>query len=278
MTKQGRKGRVSPELVGASCAAILVVYGAGLWRTRDEARRLASEAQVPRAARPERRAPVRTEPAVQAPAIVEEPAAPDPAALPAPDATTTASSPAVANAGQSPASSPGVDAVPAASSAVSNEAPVATAVSAGTPVSTISSAGAGNAGAASTPLPPAAAIPQQGEPAADNATIVATVGPPTPVWRDGRFTGWGGSRHGDIQAFVTIKNGKIVESGILTCDTRYPCDVIDRILNQPVVWQSAEVDNVSRATESAGAYYWGLVEALKNAEGPPDAATASATP
>jgi uncharacterized protein with FMN-binding domain len=85
-------------------------------------------------------------------------------------------------------------------------------------------------------------------------------------WLDGYYTGWGQSRHGDIQAFVRIESGRIVDAGVASCETRYPCDVIDHIIPQPVERQSADVDRVSRATESADAYYNGLVMALEHAE------------
>lgn len=94
--------------------------------------------------------------------------------------------------------------------------------------------------------------------------------PPAPSgnWRDGTYTGWGTSRHGDIKAQVVIRDGRIVEASIASCETRYPCDVIGDIIPQPVARQSPEVDRVSRATESADAYYFGLVEALKEAQVP----------
>jgi uncharacterized protein with FMN-binding domain len=112
------------------------------------------------------------------------------------------------------------------------------------------------------------------EPDAD-VVVETSDTPPPPTWRDGYFTGWGQSRHGDIEAWVTIKQGRIVEAGILNCDTRYPCSVIDTIIHQPVDLQSPDVDTVSRATVSANAYYYGLVEALKKAEIAP---IATATP
>jgi uncharacterized protein with FMN-binding domain len=92
-------------------------------------------------------------------------------------------------------------------------------------------------------------------------------------WRDGTYTGWGLSRHGDIEARVTIKNGGIVAVGIATCATRYPCYVIDEILQQPLYRQSADVDRVSRATESADAYSDAVWQALQKAEAGPAAAT-----
>jgi uncharacterized protein with FMN-binding domain len=86
-----------------------------------------------------------------------------------------------------------------------------------------------------------------------------------PKWRDGTYTGLGDSPHGDIEARVVIKDGRIVEAGIATCDTRYPCSVIDPLIHQPVERQSPDVDYMSRATESSDAYYNALVAALENA-------------
>ena len=97
---------------------------------------------------------------------------------------------------------------------------------------------------------------------------------PAPKWRDGTYTGLGDSPHGDIEARVVIRDGRIVEAGIATCDTRYPCDVIDPLIHQPVERQSPDVDYMSHATESSDAYYNALVAALDNAvERPADEAT-----
>ena len=86
-----------------------------------------------------------------------------------------------------------------------------------------------------------------------------------PKWRDGTYTGLGDSPHGDIEARVVIRDGRIVEAGIATCDTRYPCSVIDPLIHQPVERQSPDVDYMSHATESSDAYYDALVAALENA-------------
>jgi uncharacterized protein with FMN-binding domain len=86
-----------------------------------------------------------------------------------------------------------------------------------------------------------------------------------PKWRDGTYTGLGDSPHGDIEARVVIKDGRIVEARIVTCDTRYPCDVIDPLIHQPVERQSPDVDYMSHATESSDAYYYALVAALNDA-------------
>lgn len=74
---------------------------------------------------------------------------------------------------------------------------------------------------------------------------------------------------------MVIRDGRIVDASIASCETRYPCDVIGHIIAQPVARQSPDVDAVSRATESADAYYFGLVEALKEAQFPPAGETAA---
>jgi uncharacterized protein with FMN-binding domain len=84
--------------------------------------------------------------------------------------------------------------------------------------------------------------------------------------RDGTFLGWGYSRHGDIQASVEIQNGRIVSAVIAQCLTRYSCDVIDKLPPQVAARQSAEVDHVSGATESADAFYDAIVDALSKAK------------
>jgi len=60
------------------------------------------------------------------------------------------------------------------------------------------------------PAPVAAVPPPPPPPAA----------PPKPVWKDGNYTGWGTSRHGDIQAAVVIQGGRIASATIAQCLTR----------------------------------------------------------
>jgi uncharacterized protein with FMN-binding domain len=84
--------------------------------------------------------------------------------------------------------------------------------------------------------------------------------------QDGTFLGWGYSRHGDIQASVEIQNGRIVSAAIAQCLTRYSCDVIDKLPPQVIARQSAEVDHVSGATESADAFYDAVIDALSKAK------------
>jgi uncharacterized protein with FMN-binding domain len=225
VSRAGRKGRIPNELVAASCAAIIAVYAAGSWRTRDEAKRFTAEGQMRRPVRPA------SAPVAAAPVAIAVAAS---AAEQAPNESRPATTPLK---------------VEAAPSVASVNAPQ-------------------SSSRAASPVVAATAVEEKtvAEPVADVATDVAEAAPAHNPWLDGYYTGWGTSPHGDIQAFVTIKDGRIVNSGIATCETRYPCYVIDQIIPQPVELQGPDVDRVSRATESGDAYYWGLVKALENAE------------
>ena len=234
MAGTGGKGRISNQLVAASCAAVLAVYAAGYWRTRDEARRIEPRAQQRRPVQPV------TSPATS-PTSVAQPQMVPPASAPPAEAATKPVA-AVTPPPKDPLKA--IQAIsPTAASTPAAPAPAPTA----TPQIPASVAAATLA-AEPVPAPTPDALPA-----------------PAARWRDGTYTGWGTSRHGDIKAQVVIRDGRIVEAGIASCETRYPCDVIGDIIAQPVARQSPEVDAVSRATESADAYYYGLVEALKEA-------------
>jgi uncharacterized protein with FMN-binding domain len=230
MGKGRGKGKISKDLVAASCAAVLAVYAAGYSRTRDAARRYETQAK-------ERRAATRVEPASQAApehkAILESASAT--LAAPRRPARVVARRPSH-NKAASPAA---VDTVTRAPEPPSPNAPLEIA-----PV----------------PLPAV-------DTTAPAPIAIARESPPvsTAKWRDGTYTGLGDSPHGDIEARVVIRDGRIVEAGIVTCDTRYPCSVIDPLIHQPVERQSPDVDYMSHATESSDAYYYALVAALENA-------------
>ncbi len=85
-------------------------------------------------------------------------------------------------------------------------------------------------------------------------------------FKDGTYSGWGTSRHGDIQAAVEIKDGRIAFAYITQCLTRYSCSRIAAIIPQVVTRQSADVDYVSGATQSCDAFYYAVVEALSKAK------------
>lgn len=107
--------------------------------------------------------------------------------------------------------------------------------------------------------PPIAAPVDAAKPTADSLKAVK-------VLKDGTYTGWGTSRHGDIEAAVEIQDGRIVKAYITQCLTRYSCSRIASIVPQVVERQSAEVDYVSGATQSTDAFYYAIVGALAKAK------------
>jgi uncharacterized protein with FMN-binding domain len=102
---------------------------------------------------------------------------------------------------------------------------------------------------------PAEAVPAEVPPA-----------PPDPMWKDGTYTGWGYSRHGNIEAEVVIDGGRIASAVISQCRTRYSCSVIDKLPPEVAERQGPEVDFVSGATQSADAFYGAVVAALSKAK------------
>lgn len=64
---------------------------------------------------------------------------------------------------------------------------------------------------------------------------------------------------------MVIDGGRIQGATIAQCLTRYSCDVIDMLPPQVAARQSPDVDYVSRATESANAFYYAVVDALNKA-------------
>jgi uncharacterized protein with FMN-binding domain len=108
----------------------------------------------------------------------------------------------------------------------------------------------------------ATAVPQ---PAAAPATPAPAPAPAT-AYKDGTYSGWGTSRHGDIQATVVIEHGRIASASISQCYTRYPCSWIVALPPQVAQRQSPEVDYVSGATQSTNAFYYAVIEALSKAK------------
>jgi len=130
----------------------------------------------------------------------------------------------------------------------------------------------------STALPAPTPATSQASPASDVGTMeiaaraahVSDATPPAATkspYRDGSYTGWGSSRHGDIQATVVITDGRIASAEITRCLTRYSCSWIAHLPGQVVSRQSADVDYVSGATQSTDAFYYAVVDALSKAKG-----------
>jgi len=119
--------------------------------------------------------------------------------------------------------------------------------------------------APSAPMP--AANPRTEAAAASSAAVQAR-------YKDGVYLGWGSCRHGDIEASVTIQDGKIALVAISQCLTRYSCgwiapktpggglpDLPSRVVER----QSPKVDYVSGATESSYAFADAVIAALSKA-------------
>jgi uncharacterized protein with FMN-binding domain len=238
--------KVANSLVAVGAAAVMAVYAAGYSKTRSAADRLDAQSAGRRPAAPE-----------SVPAAPAAPAA-DTAAVPDAPPALAASTPQPQVASTSiPArvpSSPPVSATPAATEAaatpVTPSAP-AEAIPAAAPVMVASA------------LPPATAV---APPAPAPAPAPAAEPAPAPKWKDGTYTGWGSCRHGDIQAQVVIEGGRIQAATIAQCLTRYSCSVIGRLPPEVAQRQSAEVDYVSGATQSADAFYYAVLDALSKAK------------
>jgi uncharacterized protein with FMN-binding domain len=260
MLKGRGKGKISNDLVAASCAAVLAVYAAGYSRTREAARRFETQARERRPAAPTAPAAATQRPG---PTIIEAPTPRSDPGYKATAATASAIKPALK--APSPVAARKSAHKAAGSSVAAAAAPQPPV---GAPTTTVDALAV--AAGPSSPSAPREIAPVP-LPAAD-ATVampIAITREPTsasaPKWHDGTYTGLGDSPHGDIEARVVIKDGRIVEAGIVTCDTRYPCDVIDPLIHQPVERQSPDVDYMSHATESSDAYYNALVAALNYA-------------
>lgn len=233
--------KVANGLVALSAAAVLAVYSAGFVRTRSAADKFVLQA-AERAAAP-------SSIAESSPATARATTEPPRAIAAAPH--TASKSTIVANKAANQSEEASV--VTPASQVEAFNPPSAQPSSAG------SSSGAPVSAPESIPVTVTA-------PKADPPVSVA---PPPPVaakWKDGTYYGWGTSRHGNIQAEVVIENGRIASAAIAQCRTRYSCSVIDRLPPQVAQRQSPEVDYVSGATQSTNAFYYGVVEALAQAQ------------
>lgn len=227
MAGSGSSQKVANSLVAMSSAAVLAVYAAGYVRTRPAADRLAKQAVERSLAREAR-------PAEQ---VVERVGAPKPQpakATPRPEAKPVLAAIRKVETAQVPRQE-------AAMPVVETPALVVTPPSA----------------------PAVSVAPAVEQPAVVPATPAAPI---QKVWRDGKYVGWGGSRHGDIQATVVIEGGRIVSAQITECQTRYPCDVIEKLPGQVVSRQSPNVQRISGATESADAFYSAVYFALQQAQ------------
>jgi uncharacterized protein with FMN-binding domain len=248
--------------MGLGSAAVLAVYAAGFERTRAAAARFNDEAAGRRSA-----APIRTTGEIGA----LTPRAPDAKAAPA-AAPSRSSADRAATSGAAP-TDVAMKPVPKTSASVDEASRASTttekpaAEPAAAPVS-VSAAAVTPPAAARDSAPAqvkAAELTVPSKPAAAPADTAQSE-KAAPARKDGTYTGWGTSRHGDIQATVQIREGKIVFAAITECLTRYSCSWIAALPPQVLARQSADVDFVSGATESTNAFYYAVVEALNKAK------------
>jgi len=166
-----------------------------------------------------------------------------------------------------PAANPGSSAAPPVSSSASSAAP---AIKKNTK----------RPSAPSRKAAPSSASDSAGSPSPASATNppIEAAAPPAgaakSAYKDGVYLGWGSCRHGDIEASVTIQDGKIALVAISQCLTRYSCGWIapkipgaglPDLPSQVVERQGPKVDYVSGATESSYAFADAVVAALSKA-------------
>jgi len=223
---------VKHNLVALGTAAVLAVYAAGYSRTRAAAAQfeIQSENHRPRTPPQEHNAPVEVAPA------------------PHPDTARATTTPSVQHR-RGPVR------------AVSSAKPAKQADS--TPSKAIV-----DTTASSVVAPPPVSTPDSSKTASVQVTDSAatTTDKDRGAYKDGTYSGWGTSRHGDIEATVLIKGTRIEAVIISQCLTQYSCSLISELPIQVVLRQSPEVDFVSGATQSTNAFYYAVIAALKKAK------------
>jgi uncharacterized protein with FMN-binding domain len=246
---RGPSSKIANSLVALSSAAVLTVYAAGYLRTRSAAARFAVEAADLRTAGPVAGAPVTAAAPPESGEVVKlaerAPAVP---ASPVPDGSASAPPTEITSPEASPAP---LDSTASPSTSASAPTPG--------PAPTEESTDPSSAAATTDPAP-AASDSAKAEPAA------APAAPRESKFKDGTYSGWGYSRHGDIQAAVVVQDGRVVSAEISQCLTRYSCSVIDMLPAQVLSRQNAFVDLISGATESANAYSNAIYRALASSQ------------
>jgi uncharacterized protein with FMN-binding domain len=236
---------LSNNLVALGSVAVFSVYSAGYFRTRDAAARFAGESVQRHAAAlaaPRSSGDPRIE-------VVEQ-SQQEKTELPVMRLSSKSKTPPSESHAATPSNAPVVD---SATTAPMPSPPIA----------------ARPAAVAPTPAPtpaPAPAPSPTAAPVADSSVLSVAKKNESGQLKDGVYYGWGTSRHGDIQASVEIKSGKIIGAYISQCLTQYSCSWVSALPPEVVDRQSAEVDYVSGATQSSNAFYYAVMDALKKAK------------
>ncbi|WKB37065.1 FMN-binding protein [Terrilactibacillus sp. S3-3] len=85
-------------------------------------------------------------------------------------------------------------------------------------------------------------------------------------YQDGTYSGQGTNHFGTVAVSVTIKQGKIASVEITNCTTSYSQSYIDHLPSEVVARQSANVDNVSGATNSTEDFKTAIMDAISKAK------------
>jgi uncharacterized protein with FMN-binding domain len=85
-------------------------------------------------------------------------------------------------------------------------------------------------------------------------------------YQDGTYSGSGTNRFGTVEVAVTIKKGSIANVEITRSATRYPVTYIESLPQKVVEKQSANIDTVSRATNSSKDFIEAVLQALSKAQ------------
>jgi uncharacterized protein with FMN-binding domain len=274
------------NLAAIGSAAVLAVYAVGYARTEAAAARFADEPLVRRSGSPKALASGAVNGAIVSRGGAAAAAAPDtstPAASPA--APPSAAKPQAKSEAKAPAKSeptataPVKAAPPTVAATVAAAAPPTVAPKMAPPIATVPAPSV--TAAVPQPAPTVAPTPAPATPPASPPQVAATTAAPAPApaaepadpaerlkppFKNGTFSGWGTSRHGDIQATVEIQDGWIVSAKISQCLTQYSCSWIEALPPQVTVRQSPGVDYVTGATQSSNAFYGALVQALSKAK------------
>lgn len=240
------------NLVALGSAAVLTVYGAGYVRTQAAADRFAGDDGT---RHPAKAAVVHLadSSAALTPEIRVDSALPE-------TSHPSLVAPVARPQGSKPTSKDTTPAIPLPASKGSDTSPAAV------PITVLSDSSAAPHVVVTTAPAPTASTTLQGTQTASATDSASSGQAQRPLYRDGTYSGWGTSRHGDIQATVQIQDGRIISATITQCLTRYSCSRIAALPPQVVSRQSADVDYVSGATQSANAFYYAVVEALAKAK------------
>jgi len=103
------------------------------------------------------------------------------------------------------------------------------------------------------------------QPAAGRQQPTGPTGPAATTYRDGSYAGDGIGLHGDIQVQVVVRGGHVTSVSITRCGTQYPCSLVAPLQSEVIARQSAQVDLVSRATDSSIAFQAAVNAALYGA-------------